>query len=202
MTTPQDPGTTPPSYAPGPQGYPPAGPPSYPPPGPAGYMPPPPAPKSARGPLIRVGIIVGIVVIIIVAFFLFRDRLSGDVTGLQIGDCIDEPAATTSVTDVQHQPCNAAHDGEVFMVLADPATGDYPGADHFRTLAVEQCVPAAAAYLGIASFDTRTDIDAGYFYPTAVSWAGSDRGVTCYMYRVDGAKLTGPLHGIGASPLH
>jgi hypothetical protein len=189
-----------PPQPPGPSGYPPPGAPGYPPPGPLGYGPPPAAPPRKTNWL-AIAILVGIVVVLGGGFWLFRDRLSGDVGELAVGDCIDEPAQTTSVTDVQHQPCNGPHDGEVFALLTDPGSGDYPGVDHFRTMAVAQCVPAAAAYLGITDFATRTDIDAGYFYPTSESWATGDRGVTCYMYRIDEQKLIVSLHGIGASPL-
>ena len=204
MTTPQDPNAPqpgyPPSYPPAGSGYPPPGPPGYPPQGPMGYAPPPPPPKRKTNWL-RIAVLIAVVAVIGGGFWIFRDRLSGDVNDLAVGDCIDEPADTSSITDVQHQPCNSAHDGEVYLLVIDPSSGEYPGRDHFRDIAIAQCLPAVATYIGVADFNTRTDIDAGYFYPITESWSKGDREVTCYLYRIDGAKLTISVRGLGASPL-
>ena len=177
----------------------PPGQPLYPPPGPPSYPPPP--PRRNRGPVVRLLVILAVIFVIGVGFFLFRDRLSGNANSLQVGDCIDTPSSSSSIRDVQHQPCNAAHDSEVFALVTDSGSGDYPGADHFHALATQQCIPAAAAYLDVAEVASRTDIDAGYFYPLIDSWSSGDHRVTCYLYRIDGQQLTVSLHGIGASPL-
>jgi hypothetical protein len=159
-----------------------------------------PAPPRRRNWLPLIVLIV-IVAVIGVGFYVFRDRLSGNVNSLQVGDCIDEPTVgTTSVTDVQHQPCTDPHDAEVFLLITDPGTGDYPGADHFRTLANNQCSSGATLYLGI-DYNARDDISGGFFYPSSDSWSTGDRTTTCYLDRTDGGKLTGSLHGIGSSPV-
>ncbi|MEP7158797.1 MAG: septum formation family protein, partial [Chloroflexota bacterium] len=164
---------------------------------PAYYAPPPAPPKKSR---LGIFVLIGIVAVGVVLFILFRDRLPNDVSSLAVGECFDEPSVTSSITEVQRQPCNEPHDDEVFFLVTDPASGAYPGVEHFRELARTQCLPAASAYLA-ADFDARPDIDAGYLYPTSESWDGGDRGVTCYLYRVDEAKLSISLRNIGTSPL-
>src|SRR5689334_11638853 len=128
MTQPPDPNAMPGSSPT------PAGPPpgsmgdATPPTGPMGYTPPPPpAPNKGR----RTGIIILVVLGLIVAvglgyIVLNRDKLTGGVDALQVGDCIDEPADAQTITEVQHQPCNTPHDGEVFAVLTNPAGPDEP----------------------------------------------------------------------------
>ena len=101
---------------------PPPGPPSYTPAGPSAYAQPAPPARNRRSGLIALGVLVVLIVLIVGALYLFRDRISGDVNSLQVGDCIDEPSSTSSITDVQHQPCTEPHDGEVFAILT------YPGA--------------------------------------------------------------------------
>jgi hypothetical protein len=159
-----------------------------------------PAPRrgSGRSGLIRLGIVVGIVVVLAVGFWLFRDRLSGQVGDLQVGDCFDLPGNDTSITDVQHQPCGEPHGGEVILLITDPSgsDADYPASDHFRALAAAQCLPAASTYLN-ADFSGRLDLNLGFFYPTSDSWGNGDRGLTCYLYNFDGSQLTAPLKNSG-----
>jgi Septum formation len=206
---PNQPGYQPPSGqppSPGPVGYPypqqpPAGPPSYyPQPGQPGYQAPPPKRGGHTG-LIAFGVLLLIIAVLGGGFWLFRDRLSGGVGDLQVGDCIDEPSATETITDVQHQPCSDPHDGEVFLLITDPTSSDasYPATTHFLQLAGDQCIPAASTYLG-ESLSSRSELDIGYFYPTADSWGSGDRGITCYLYMVDGSKMTGSVRSSTASP--
>ena len=75
------------------------------PPGPPSYAMPEQAPaKKSRSGLYALVVLVVLIVLIVGGLAFFRDRISGGVTELQVGDCIDEPSAATSVTDVQHQP--------------------------------------------------------------------------------------------------
>jgi hypothetical protein len=210
-------GYPPPPPPPAPGGYPPPGPGAYPPQQPGygapqpGYAPPPgpagwgqqPAPPAKNNGL-RTGIIAVVVLVVLVggivlALNFFRDSISGDVTELRVGDCIDEPVGRSTVSDVQHQPCTSAHDAEVVYVLTD-ASATYPGVEHFRTVANDQCATQATAYLG-AEFDSRSDISGGFFYPTEDSWGSGDHDVTCYVNRADGGKLYASIKGIGTAPL-
>jgi len=149
---------------------------------------------------IRTIAVLVVVAVIVVGFILFRDRLSNDVTSLQPGECFDQPAAgVTEVSDVQRQPCNEPHDAEVLALVTDPAAADaiYPVlGDHFRDLAVEQCLPVVTTFVG-ESLDSRPELDVGFYYPTRESWNGGDRGVTCYLSMADGSKMSAPLRVAG-----
>jgi hypothetical protein len=188
-------------------GYPPAGPqPTYPPQGPPSYTPPPGTPgygaaprRSRRSGLVALGVLVVLVILVVGGLALFRDKISGNVTELQVGDCFDEPVGATTVSDVQHHPCTEAHDGEVFLLVNDNSPS-YPGADHFRAIANSQCTDSASAYIG-TDYNARDDLSGGFFYPTTDSWSSGDRAVTCYLDRTDKQKLTISLKNIGTSPV-
>ena len=162
------------------------------------------SPARSRGGIVRsiVGTVV-VVALIAGAYFAYRAITNtADVSSLQVGDCIDLPSNDTNITDVQKQACTSPHDAEVFLNLTDPAAdgAPYPGTSHFQNMASTQCLPAATAYLGV-DFNQREDLDAGYLYPTTNSWEDHhDRGLTCYMYKLDKSKLTTPLKNSGAVP--
>lgn len=154
---------------------------------------------ATQSPKRRSGYIGTVIVVVIVAvavggFFLFRDRLSNEVTGLQVGECFDLPQVETEVDDVQRQPCNEPHDAEVIAVLVNPApaTEAYPVVSGFNDFIEETCVPVFETYTGRA-FATDTELSLGWFQPTLSGWGGGDRGFTCYLTRVDDAKVTGSL---------
>lgn len=196
MTTPAGPdsGSYPPPGPPPGYGGPPAGPPSY-----AIPSSTPPRVQNRRG-LVIVGALVVLLVLIVGGLFVFRDRISGNVTELQVGDCIDKPATDTdSITDVQHQPCTEPHDAEIVYVVADTST-TYPGSDHFDAVANTVCTDQNSLYLA-TDFSARDDIGGGYFYPTSDSWDGGNKNVTCYVDRTDSQKLVGSLKGIGNAAL-
>jgi hypothetical protein len=159
-------------------------------------------PKKRRSELVRLGIVLAIVVAVVIGFFLLRDILPGQVGSLEAGNCFDLPASNVSVADVQHHLCSDLHDAEVFAVLSD-ATPDgqpYPGRSYFSDQLSQRCGPAASTYIG-ADINQQAELDFGMFFPTSESWAsgGNKRRLTCYLYRVDEAKLTVTLKGTGQS---
>lgn len=214
MTTPQVPGYTPdPNQTPTPPAYPPpadpaAYPPTYPPPGPGGYQPgpqgyvPPPAPPAKKTNWLGIAVLVVIVAVIGGGLWFFRDRLSANVTELAIGDCFDEPTATETITDIQHQPCNSAHDAEVIASLTHPAGSSeaYPVVSGFDDYIEENCIPIFESYTG-REWDTEFDLALRYFRPTLTGWGEGDRGFTCYVSRADGGQMSATVRGIGTSPL-
>ncbi len=207
MTAPEGPGNTPMGGAPGVPSFPPPGPMSYAPspppspPGPMGYAPPPAAPARKTNWL-AIAVLIGIVAVIGGGVWLFRDRLTGGVNELAVGDCFDEPTAAQTISDVQHQPCTGPHDGEVFAVLTHPApSGEpYPVVSGFDDYIQQNCVPAWEAYTA-RTWATETELTLNYYHPTLTSWADGGRDITCYSSRVDGARLNGPVRGVGSSPL-
>jgi len=169
--------------------------------------PPPAAPRSRRGSsLIGFGVLLLIIVVIGGGIYLFRDRLTSSADELRVGDCIDEPAGTADIKEVQHQPCSDPHDGEVFAVVTHtaPMGTAYPAESEFRDLANDECLPALQTYTGM---DLATVVTQGYdfsaFYPSPEGWDGGSRDVTCYIVKADppGGKITGSLKvGAAASP--
>jgi hypothetical protein len=178
--------------------------PTAPPTGPIGYQPPP-AMAPKRNNKLALGILAILAVVVvggIVYAVLTRDSSSGAVDALQVGDCIDEPSEADTITEVQHQPCNKPHDGEVFAVLTNPAGPDeaYPVVSGFDDYIQTNCVPLWEAYTG-RSWATDTELSLNFLHPTITGWGEGDRGFSCYLTRVDGAKLSASVKGIGASPL-
>jgi hypothetical protein len=134
-------------------------------------------------------IIFGVLAVIVVGAFLFRDRLSGSAGDLRVGDCFDEPQNLSQVTDVQHRPCTEAHDGEVMFVGDYPPADTYPGRPAFEDFVLTTCATAYQAYLG-RDYASDTTYDLGVFYPTEESWGSGDHEIACYVYRIDEEKLT------------
>lgn len=129
--------------------------------------------------------------------------LPGGVADLKAGDCFDKPATDGEISEVQHRPCTDAHDSEVFLVVQHPAPSSepYPVVSGFDDFIQETCIPTFESYTGRV-WATDTELEIGYFHPTLTGWAGGDRGFTCHLYRVDGAKLTASMAATtpGASP--
>jgi hypothetical protein len=138
------------------------------------------------------GVRIAIIAVIVVAGFLFRDRLSSNAGELKVGDCFDDPGAIAEVSDVQHHPCEEGHTSEVIFVgemSGDNAT--YPADDAILEFVSVNCIPAFASYTG-RQYDGVT-LDVGYFHPTSDGWGNGDRGVICYAYSIDGVPTTGSL---------
>jgi hypothetical protein len=133
---------------------------------------------------------IGIVAVIGLGAFIFRDRLSSNAGELKVGDCFDDPAGVTVITDVQHHPCTEAHTAEV--IFLGTMTGDnatYPSDDAVETWIIANCLPAWSAYTG-KDYQTESVLDLGFYTPTEEGWKDGDRGVTCYTYRVDNATMS------------
>ena len=135
---------------------------------------------------------IGIVVILVgagVIGFVFRDKLSGSVESLQVGDCFEVPAGET-VEEVQHRPCTEPHDGEVFVVRDYTGSDTYPTVAQFDTWAGDECVGADFIAFTGDTYDPRQDVGVGYLYPLEDGWARGDREMTCYLSPVDGSKVS------------
>jgi hypothetical protein len=131
---------------------------------------------------------VGLIAIVGIGLFIFRDRLSGGASDLSVGDCFDDPATTTEVRDVQHHPCTEPHTSEVLYVGDMPAGDDYPTDAQFSSAVEATCLPAFKAYTGL-EFSTEPNFDLGYFIPTTDGWGGGDRELICYAIRIDGTQV-------------
>jgi Septum formation len=160
------------------------------------------APKKSRTWL-RTAIVLGVVAALVIGFIVFRDRLTSNVNDLAVGECIDKPTTTDAVSDVQRQPCNEPHDGEVFAVLRHTGASDatYPVSIAFDNFVNDECEPAIQTYTGRTVAEILSaGLDFGYFYPSASSWADGDRRVTCFILRADDQKMTGSVRAGGPGP--
>ena len=140
---------------------------------------------------------IGIIAVLAIGGFLFRDILSGNATDLRVGDCFNLPDANVAVVDeVKHERCSDDHQAEVFFV------GDYPGSkdDPFPTdeamsaYIEQQCLPTFNSYTGRDYYEWE-EMDFSAFTPTSEGWSDGDQEVTCFLLRVDEAKFKGSLKG-------
>ena len=98
-----------------------------------------------RGWIFRIGIIA----VIAIGAFIFRDRLSGSAGDLKVGECFDEPVGQQEISKVQHHPCTESHTAEV--VFLGNMTGDdatYPADAVFDAYIETSCLPVWEAYTG------------------------------------------------------
>jgi len=134
--------------------------------------------------LIRVGL---------VAFLIAGcDRLASNAGDLSVGDCFDEPASTETVDDVQRQPCTEPHGAEVIFVGDHPDQDSYPTTAVFDDFVANTCIPVFESYTG-RDWETDTELDMAYFYPTSEGWPEGDHEVSCYIVRIDSAKMTSSM---------
>lgn len=119
-----------------------------------------------------------------------------EVTELRAGDCFNLPAGTeddVEITDVEAIPCSDAHENEVFVVSNYVASDSYPGNAAIWDFADQFCVTAFDTFVGTAYEES--GLDFGYFYPSEEGWAEGDKAVTCVLYDLYGAQLTGSMRG-------
>ena len=133
---------------------------------------------------------IGIVAVIAIGIFVFRDRLSSGADDLAVGDCFDEPALLNEINDVQHHPCNEAHTAEVIFVgNMTGSNEDLPVGCQLEAFTKTNCLPAYNDYTG-RDFQSDAEITIGWFYPTTEGWKGGGRVVVCYAIRIDEAPTT------------
>ena len=129
------------------------------------------------------------------------DRISQSALDLGVGDCFVEPTSTASeeIQDVQRAPCNEPHSGEVMLVADYPDQDAYPGVDAFRAWVEANCLgDAFATYTGLA-YESATEIEVSYLYPTTEGWGQGDHEMSCYLVPADG-QMVSTSYRVGASP--
>jgi len=143
-----------------------------------------------RGWILRIGIIA----VIALGAYIFKDRLSGSAGDLAVGDCFDVPAANVDIKSVQHHPCTESHTGEVFALVTHPAAKGAPPLTEAQLVDYlgSACTPVFTTYVG-AEAASGGELDFGAFYPVDKDWNDGDRGVTCYVYRIDEKPMTSSL---------
>jgi Septum formation len=134
----------------------------------------------------RLGIRIGIIAVIVLGGLVFRDRVSGSAGELKVGDCFDDTTGT-KVSEVQHHPCNEAHNAEVVLVGDYPAAkgAPYPG-DNFDSYG-NTCASAAFAYVGSSA---AASMIYSFYYPLEEDWNTGERKMICYVTTENQATLT------------
>jgi hypothetical protein len=115
---------------------------------------------------------------------------NADVFSIKVGDCLNDAAATGTVTTTPIVPCSKPHDSEAYKSIR-LADGAFPGEAAIQTQAQEGCAAAFPKFVGISYDDSQLKIS--YYFPTSDSWTQKgDREILCTVYD-DGAKTTGTL---------
>jgi len=125
---------------------------------------------------------------------------SGSVFDLSPGKCFNDPVEggeyAREVTSLAMVDCDDPHDNEVFANF-DVEDGAFPGVAGLDDVAAAGCAPLFESYVG-SSYEDTVRLDIMWLSPTAESWAGGDRTVTCVLYNADLAELVGSQAGTGA----
>lgn len=98
---------------------------------------------------------------------------TSDVFDLQQGDCLDNPASTGVITDVEVLPCTQSHTAQVVGVVTVQYGSEYDELE-VQTVAQDTCKKAAAT-----AITTRDTYDLLVYYPQESSWNTGDRTAIC-----------------------
>lgn len=110
------------------------------------------------------------------------------ITDVAVGDCFDDPADAV-IESLEMIDCDLPHDNEVFANLTIEQSV-FPGDNVLQAFAVDACLPAFEAYVGVSY--TQSDLDYTFLIPTVDTWnTVAERTVTCFLYAADLSKLSG-----------
>lgn len=109
---------------------------------------------------------------------------------MQVGDCfnrsVDEDAEL--VASVEGMPCSVPHDNEVFAEFDVTPAAIYPGEDPIYEEAWFACQARFEDWVGRPYEESILEINV--FTPSAGSWAEGDREATCFVFDLNGQKLS------------
>ncbi len=112
---------------------------------------------------------------------------------LRVGDCFDEPAATT-VEVVTGVPCDDPHDGQVVSRVVIEGSEPWPGTEELVEAAGASCAAAgASAASALAGVDGAPEVGLSAYVPDAPAWADGDRDVICWLEAREEGQLFGDL---------
>lgn len=104
---------------------------------------------------------------------------SVSVFSLTAGECFDNPAGASTVTDVSVMPCSRPHNAQIFATfnLHGSSNFDYPGQGTVRQLATNGCNARINADLDKPKLTNLMSIR--FIFPTVGSWLTGHRTVAC-----------------------
>lgn len=108
----------------------------------------------------------------------------GNVFSIKVGDCFNQPVVDAEeIMNVDIVDCSEPHDYEATKSVILP-DGAYPGEDAIYERGDTDCHAAFSEYTG-QSYETFTDYDFDYYWPTTGSWANGDREILCLIFHVE-----------------
>jgi len=112
-----------------------------------------------------------------------------DVFDIVVGDCLTDSAIEGELDTVVRVDCAEPHAREAYASIALD-DGDYPGDDAVEDSALTECTTAFAEFVGLEY--NASVLEFAMIYPTAGSWDGGDREITCLISDAEG-DTTGSL---------
>jgi hypothetical protein len=109
---------------------------------------------------------------------------------LRVGDCFNSEEAE-EISSVDAQPCDQAHQYEMFHIATWTGPSTYPTEDTMIGFILEECIPAFETYVG-RSFQL-SRLDFVHFVPVEDGWNAGGRAFHCAMFDPDVAELTATL---------
>jgi Septum formation len=118
-----------------------------------------------------------------------------NVLTINVGDCLNDATAGSTVTSVPIVDCSKPHDSEAFASIL-MTEDNFPGVDAVEAQGSHECHDAFKGFVGVA-VENSTSIKFTFYSPTSSSWDGGDREILCLVYSVDEngkvKKTTGTL---------
>lgn len=115
-----------------------------------------------------------------------------DAYDVKVGDCLANPGNNPTVQTLTRLDCAQPHYTEAYASF-DLTGSDFPGEDQVKANAVAGCDNQFTTFVGIPR--TSSSLDVSFMTPTADTWAGGDRAVTCMVFQKGGADVVGSLRG-------
>lgn len=124
---------------------------------------------------------------------------------VDVGECFGTPAGLPpdgELDEVAIVPCDqphlyeAYHESELPVGLAEP----YPGGEGMQAIAADVCTGEAFREFIGATYAAATSFEVQPLVPTAESWIGGDRAVTCAVTPADGLARAGSSRGAMGAP--
>lgn len=161
-----------------------------------------PGPGDGRGRAV-VGLVLGIIgaalftgVIVVGGALGWYDEDAVSSFDLEVGQCVELDVDATEVADVPLVECDAAHQGEVFLVEAIEAA-TFPGDESIGRRAQDACTgDAFTTFVGTTY--RRSALDWYAVVPIEESWRLGNRDIVCLVVRPDGGALTSSVRGSGS----
>lgn len=118
----------------------------------------------------------------------------GNAFDIKVGDCFNQPDYDAEeIVNVEIVDCSVLHDFEATksVILTETAS---PGEDVIQSRAETECLTAFEEYTG-QSYDSFTDYEFSFYWPTTGSWSQGDREILCLIYFVED-RSTGSVKNI------